>query len=236
MRTTVGQPYSDDVVEQDIRNLYETGRPKCSDLWRAAGDGVRLSWLCKRARSFAKSKSTARTSFTAETRSQEIKIKMNTPVERRRAGEGAPKNYRSLSGARVQRRHVQYQLDPMDESRGTSRAVFTINEGEKGAVSSVRFEGNHAFQRRTLRKQMKTKGKTLISFMDKSGRLDEAQLQQDLDKRQASGTRTTATSTSRSKMFARNASERTDDDHHRDQGRHAISRRQAHLQRISTDD
>ena len=28
---------------------------------------------------------------------------------------------------------------------------------------------------------MKTKGKTLISFFDKSGRLDEAQLQQDLD-------------------------------------------------------
>jgi len=33
-----------------------------------------------------------------------------------------------------------------------------------------------------LRKQMKTRGKTLISFVDKSGRLDETQLQQDLDK------------------------------------------------------
>ncbi|MDQ6861717.1 MAG: outer membrane protein assembly factor BamA, partial [Verrucomicrobiota bacterium] len=32
-----------------------------------------------------------------------------------------------------------------------------------------------------LRKQMKTKGRTLISFLDKSGRLDEAQLQQDVD-------------------------------------------------------
>ena len=28
---------------------------------------------------------------------------------------------------------------------------------------------------------MKTKGKTIIAFLDKSGRLDEAQLQQDLD-------------------------------------------------------
>ena len=28
---------------------------------------------------------------------------------------------------------------------------------------------------------MKTRGKTLISFLDKSGRLDEVQLQQDLD-------------------------------------------------------
>src|SRR6202011_594409 len=34
---------------------------------------------------------------------------------------------------------------------------------------------------RILRKQMKTRGKTMISFIDKSGRLDEVQLQQDLD-------------------------------------------------------
>ena len=68
-----------------------------------------------------------------------------------------------------------------DESHGTSRAVYTINEGEKGAVSAIRFEGNNAFSDRMLRKQMKTKGKTLISFFDKSGRLDETQLQQDLD-------------------------------------------------------
>src|SRR5207237_4691452 len=34
---------------------------------------------------------------------------------------------------------------------------------------------------RVLSKQMKTRGKTLIAFLDKSGRLDETQLQQDLD-------------------------------------------------------
>jgi outer membrane protein insertion porin family len=33
-----------------------------------------------------------------------------------------------------------------------------------------------------LRKQMKTKQKTLFSFVDKSGRLDETQLQDDLQK------------------------------------------------------
>ena len=76
---------------------------------------------------------------------------------------------------------VEYHLDT-DESRGTSRLVFTIDEGERGAVSHLRFEGNTAFSDRTLRHQMKTKGKTLISFFDKSGRLDETQFQEDLDK------------------------------------------------------
>ena len=68
-----------------------------------------------------------------------------------------------------------------NQEKGTARAVYTINEGEKGAVREIRFVGNKVFSDRKLRKQMKTKAKTLISFFDKSGRLDQAQLQQDLD-------------------------------------------------------
>jgi outer membrane protein insertion porin family len=60
--------------------------------------------------------------------------------------------------------------------------VFTINEGAKGAVRRIQFEGNEHFSQGVLRRQMKTRGKTLVSFIDKSGRLDEVQLQQDLDK------------------------------------------------------
>ena len=48
-------------------------------------------------------------------------------------------------------------------------------------MRAIRFEGNTKFSDRVLRHQMKTKAKTLISFFDKSGRLDQAQLQQDLD-------------------------------------------------------
>jgi len=59
--------------------------------------------------------------------------------------------------------------------------VYTINEGEKGTISAIRFEGNTKFSNRILRKQMKTKGRTLYSFIDKSGRLDETQLEQDIN-------------------------------------------------------
>ena len=59
--------------------------------------------------------------------------------------------------------------------------IYTINEGQKGTISAIRFEGNTKFSDRILRKQMKTKGKTLYSFIDKSGRLDETQLEQDIN-------------------------------------------------------
>ena len=48
-------------------------------------------------------------------------------------------------------------------------------------MRSVRFEGNQAFSDRVLRKQMKTRGKTFLAMFDKSGRLDESQLKQDMD-------------------------------------------------------
>jgi outer membrane protein insertion porin family len=60
--------------------------------------------------------------------------------------------------------------------------IYTISEGAKGAVKVINFEGNAHFSERLLRKQMKTRGKSFVSFIDKSGRLDEVQLEQDLDK------------------------------------------------------
>src|SRR5213595_2886249 len=77
---------------------------------------------------------------------------------------------------------VKFRVEAIDAIRGTSRAVYTVNEGIKGSVSTVRFEGNTHFSDRVLRKQMKTRQKTLFSFVDKSGRLDETQLQDDLQK------------------------------------------------------
>jgi Outer membrane protein/protective antigen OMA87 len=51
---------------------------------------------------------------------------------------------------------VQLQL-VTDESRGTARAIYTINEGEKGAIRAIVFQGNTKFSDRVLRHQMKTK-------------------------------------------------------------------------------
>jgi Outer membrane protein/protective antigen OMA87 len=77
---------------------------------------------------------------------------------------------------------LNIRVDPIDEKRGTARVVFTVTEGAKGAISQIRFEGNAHISQKALRKQMKTRGRTLIYFMDKTGRLDEVQLEQDLDK------------------------------------------------------
>src|SRR5205807_575708 len=110
---------------------------------------------------------------------KEITIKINSPLNEEELEKSRQKIIDMYRGRGFNDVTVQFRVDPIDEKRGTSRVVYTINEGIKGAVRNVRFEGNVHFSDKVLRKQMKTRGKTLIAFIDKSGRLDETQLQQD---------------------------------------------------------
>ena len=109
-----------------------------------------------------------------------IKLKMNAPLDEDALGQARQDIIDAYKAKGYNDVDVQYQIEG-DVSRGDSRAVFTINEGVKGTISRIHFEGNQHFKDSTLRKQMKTKPKSIISFLDKSGRLDEAQFQQDLD-------------------------------------------------------
>src|SRR5437588_10505452 len=118
---------------------------------------------------------------TAKKLRKEIGVKLNAPVNEddlQKARQKIIDNYQSKGFTDVA---VDFKVEPIDESRGTARVIYTVTEGVKGAVSRVHFQGNQHFSERLLRKQMKTRGKTMISFVDKSGRLDEVQLQQDLD-------------------------------------------------------
>ncbi|PYI72008.1 MAG: hypothetical protein DMF08_07125 [Verrucomicrobia bacterium] len=84
---------------------------------------------------------------------------------------------------RLMSRHLRNRAKKSSKFiRGTDSTTSAWNEGVKGAISQIRFQGNAHISDRTLRKQMKTRGRTLIYFVDKTGRLDEVQLEQDLDK------------------------------------------------------
>jgi len=113
---------------------------------------------------------------------KEIKVKLNQAVDEQALEESREKIIEVYQGHGFNDVSVEFRVDPIDEKHGTARVVFTVNEGVKGAISQIRFEGNAHISQRTLRKQMKTRGRTPIYFLDKTGRLDEVQLEQDLDK------------------------------------------------------
>jgi outer membrane protein insertion porin family len=183
MRTRVGQLYSNQVVEQDIAALYKTGSIQNVRIFaQPEGDGVKVIVAVQTRAIMREIEITGAERIKAKRLRKEIKLRLNQPVNEQQLEEARQKIIEVYQGRGFTDVSVQFRVDPIDEKRGTARVVFTVNEGVKGAVRAIHFEGNAHFSEKVLRKQMKTRGRTPIYFVDKSGRLDEVQLEQDLDK------------------------------------------------------
>src|SRR5438477_1668428 len=183
IRTRVGQPYSNEVVEQDIAALYKTGSIQNVRIFaQPQGNGLRVIVAVQTRSILREIVIDGAERVKAQRLRKEIKLKLNQPVNEQQLEEARQKIIEVYQGRGFTDVSVQFRIDPIDEKRGTSRVVYTVNEGVRGAVSRINFEGNPHSSAKVLRKQMKTRGRTPIAFLDKSGRLDEVQLQQDLDK------------------------------------------------------
>lgn len=182
IRTAVGQPYSDSTVEDDIRSLYKTGTIQNVRIFaQPQDDGVKVIVAVQTRQVLRELVIDGAQRVSAKKLRKEIGVKLNAPVNEedlQKARQKIIDTYQSKGFTDIA---VDFRVEPIDESRGTARVIYTVNEGVKGAVSRIHFEGNEHFSEQILRKQMKTRGKTMISFIDKSGRLDQVQLQQDLD-------------------------------------------------------
>jgi outer membrane protein insertion porin family len=183
MRTKIGLPYSDVVAEEDIRGLYNTGQFQNVRIFgQPEGDGVKVIVALQTRTMLNEIQIDGATRIGPKRLRKNIGLKLNTPLREEDLEKGRQKIMETYQAHGFNVVDVTYHVEPIDATRGTSRAIYTVNEGIKGSVTAVRFEGNAHFSDRVLRKQMKTRQKTLFSFVDKSGRLDETQLQDDLQK------------------------------------------------------
>ena len=182
MRTSVGQPFSQTTAEDDTRSLFATKDISNVRIFsEPVSDGVKVIVIIQ---------TTATVKDIVIVGAQRIK-------PRKLLGQITIKRGRLLSEQGVEedrQKLLDYYHDKgfpdvdirssiaMDEPNSTGVVTFTINENGKSALEHVIFEGNHAIKSLTLRFTMKgTRGKTFYSFIDKSGRLDQSKLREDLD-------------------------------------------------------
>jgi outer membrane protein insertion porin family len=183
MRTKVGRPYSELVAEDDIRTIYATGHVQNVRIFgQPEADGVRVIVAIQTRTMLNEIQIDGATRVKPKKLRKDLGVKLNTPLKEEDLEKGREKIIEIYQARGFNDIDVQFRVEPIDATRGTSRVVYTISEGIKGAISRILFEGNTHFSNQTLRKQMKTKGKTIISALDKSGRLDETQLQEDVQK------------------------------------------------------
>jgi len=183
MRTKVGQVYSNEIVQEDIKALYGTGYVRNVRIFaQPEGDVVKVIVAVQTQAVLREIEINGAQSVKPKRLRKEMKVRLNQAVNEQALEEARQKIIEVYQGKGYNDVSVEYRVEPIDEKRGTARVIFTVTEGVKGAISEVRFEGNAHISQKVLRKQMKTRGRTLIYFVDKTGRLDEVQLEQDLDK------------------------------------------------------
>ena len=182
MRTKVGQPFNDTILEQDVEALYKGGGVQNVHIFgEPQGDGVKVIVQVQTRLIAREIVIEGSERIKAQKLRKEIKLKLNQPIREEDLEEAREKIIEVYQSHGFTDVSVQFRVDPIDPTHGTARVVYTVNEGAKGAVAQINFEGNAHVSTWRLRKEMKTKRQTIVAFLDKSGRLDEAQLQQDMD-------------------------------------------------------
>ncbi|MBK1834456.1 outer membrane protein assembly factor BamA [Roseibacillus ishigakijimensis] len=178
--TKVGQNFDAGVVDEDVKRLYESGLVQdVQVLGEEIDGGVKVIFEVVTQGSIDTVGFEGNTVFSDGKLAKEIKMSAGEILSDAKilaARRNLQDYYRGYGYPDVT---VTHRLQ--DEGDGVTALIFLINEGVKSEVRKILFEGNQAFSDVELRREMETKQKGIFSFITKSGRIDNQQLQRDLE-------------------------------------------------------
>src|SRR3954447_16107628 len=129
MRTKVGQVYSNEIVQEDIKALYKTGYILNVRIFaQPQGDGVKVIVAVQTRSIVREIEITGAERVKPKRLRKEIKVKLNHAVDEQALEESREKIVEVYQGHGYNDVSVQFRVDPLDEKRGTARVVFTVNE------------------------------------------------------------------------------------------------------------
>jgi len=181
LKTKVGDAYSERAAEEDVRALFATGDVTNVRIFaEPEGDGVRVIVVVQGSARVTEILVEGSEAIPANRLRRELTYQVGDrlseeQVERSRQAMVQLYQDRNFSGVQV-----TSKIDTNNRT-GDSRVIYRIDEGLKQVVRRIDFVGNESMLARDLRKAMKTRTKNLLSFIDKSGRLIPAQLEEDRD-------------------------------------------------------
>lgn len=179
IQLSAGGPYRTDKVDNDIKALYESGLvDDVRVLAEPNGDDVRVVYEVVTRPSFVAVGFVGNSIFSDKKLAKESKLKAGGALSDEMildARRNLEKLYRDSGYPDVT---ITHRFQTSETGVGAD-LIFVIDEGGKNEVREIRFEGNPTFDSRTLKRQMKTKEKSWLSFFTKAGRFEGEQLDQD---------------------------------------------------------
>ena len=180
MRTRVGRPYSEQAVEEDIRNLYRTGNISNVRIFgEPLTDGVKVIVVVQSKAKITEVRLSGVFNLKESRIRKDISAKPGDVLDEASLEQDRQKIIKNYTDKGFTEVDVKYSSE-INENLGTAVVSFTVNEGGKLFVRSVNFEGNSAFTRGELAKVLKTKPRGITSFISGSGKVNGEQLDADV--------------------------------------------------------
>ncbi len=172
MATRVGEPYTDESVERDIRTLYATGSVENVDIQAVNVDGgVRVIVTLSGRGGIGEINFLGNGAFDNDKLRKEIEVKVGDPVDDAKLTAAQQKIRELYEKKGFSDVLVTYDVVP-SAKEGFTSVLFKIEEGSRGLIGDIRFEGNNAISSRTLKSKIKSKEKTFYRLWGKAGKLD----------------------------------------------------------------
>lgn len=182
MAVRPGRPYSQAVLDEDIKTLYASGLVDDVQFFaEEVTGGVKVIAEVVTRPLIRGLGFDGNSKFTDGKLARETKVKVGqilSDAEIIQARRNLIKYYEGYGYPNV---IIDHRLQATGKP-GYADLVILITEGQKSEVRRIRFEGNRAFKDADLRKEMTTKEKGWFAFFTKSGRINDLVLDEDIDK------------------------------------------------------
>ena len=180
MSTRVGEPYTDESVERDIRTLYATGSAENVDIqaFDMAG-GVRVVVTVSGRGGIAELSFLGNAAIDNSKLLKDIEIKVGDPVDDAKLTTAQQKIREAYEKKGFSDVGVTYDVAPSSKE-GFSSVVFKIEEGGRGLIGDIKFEGNNAISAKKLKGKIKSREKTFYRLWGKAGKIDNQVLLDDV--------------------------------------------------------
>jgi len=180
MRTTVGKPYSEQAVEDDIRALYATGSVTNVRMFgEPVSDGVKVVVVIQSKANVAAVNIEGAFAISTKKLRKDISTKPGQTLNEANLEQDRQKILDEYADHGFSQTDVKYHTDINDQT-GAAIVTFTVTEGTKTIVKNIYFQGNTVFRAKELKKIIKTKPANPLSFLTKAGRVNSDQLDEDI--------------------------------------------------------
>lgn len=179
LKTKKGEVFSREKLQEDMKALWALGQFQDIQVDKQDfGAGIVLTYV------FIEKPIITKVSFKGNKKlkkgdlEKEVTIHTYKPLSEKSLAESIAKMREAYSKKGYYLVDIDYHLIPGEGNE--SDLTFEINEHHQAIVRKIEFVGNHAFKDDELKKKIKTKEKTMFSWISGGGKYKQDQLEQDV--------------------------------------------------------